>query len=120
MYGFEIWTCKLKHNLELAIAAYISRVSGCKCGDTTISLYEGDKTDDRQGKRDLLNIFLKGSQVAKDTLQRDHPELFSYFEEIWSVRNRHIVQGLPSQYMFFLRCCFQKDCMHARCQSGPP
>ena len=35
---------KLKHNLELAISAYISRVNGCKCGDTVVNLYEGDKS----------------------------------------------------------------------------
>ena len=69
-----------------------SALNGCKCGDTTISLYEGDRSDNRQGKRNLLNTFLKGSRNAKVILQRDHPELFSYFQEIWSVRNHHMVQ----------------------------
>lgn len=92
---------KLKDNLGLAITAYISRVSGCKCGESTIQLYEGDQCDDRQAKRDLLNIFLKGSKSARDSLKRSNSQLFSYFQEIWSIRNRHLVQGLPQQYIFF-------------------
>ena len=36
---------KLKHNLELAIGAY---VNGCKCGDTVVNFYEGDKSTERQ------------------------------------------------------------------------
>ena len=31
----------LKENLSRAITAYISRVNGCPCGDTTIQLYRG-------------------------------------------------------------------------------
>ena len=32
---------KLKENLDLAITAYISRVDGCPCGETTIRLFRG-------------------------------------------------------------------------------
>ena len=92
---------QLKHNLELAITAYISRVSGCKCGDAVVSLYEGDRSNERLGKRDRLNIFLKGSQAAKETLQQDYPLDFAHFQKVWDLRQRHMVQGLPSQYVFF-------------------
>ena len=110
---------KLKHNLELAIGAYISRVNGCKCGDTVVNLYEGDKSTERQRKRDLLNIFLKGSRASKEALQREHPDVYDYFQQVWDLRCRHMVQGLPAQYVFFLRCCYDGDCMHLRCRSKP-
>ena len=110
---------KLKHNLELAIGAYTSRVNGCKCGDTVVNLYEGDKSTERQRKRDLLNIFLKGSRASKEALQREHPDVYDYFQQVWDLRCRHMVQGLPAQYVFFLRCCYDGDCMHLRCRSKP-
>ena len=58
---------KLKHNLELAIRAYITRVNGCKCGDTVVNLYEGDKSNECQRKHDLLNFFLTGFKGSSAT-----------------------------------------------------
>ena len=38
-----------------------------------------------------------------------------------STRNQHnIVKGLPSFYIFFLRCCHQPECEHPICHSGEP
>ncbi len=107
---------KLKHNLELAITAYISRVNGCKCGDTVVKLYEGVRSSERLSKRGRLNTFLKGSLSSKEVLKRDYPEDFTYFQKVWDLRRRHMVEGL---YIFFLRCCFQSDCPHVRCQLQP-
>ena len=40
--------------------------------------------------------------------------------QVWGVRARHLVPGLPSQYIFFLRCCYLPDCPHPVCQDGKP
>ena len=49
-----------------------------------------------------LLVFLKGSNKQKMQLQKDHPELFAHFQEVWKVRDDHLVHELPSQYMFYL------------------
>ena len=61
----------LKESLNLAIAAYINRVNGCPCGDTTIQLYRGANPDTSEHiqERTYLLMFLKGSRAAKDKLQ---------------------------------------------------
>ena len=46
-------------------------------------------------------IFLKGSKKMKSTLKKTKPNDYSYFEKIWDLRNRHMVKGLPEQYVFF-------------------
>ena len=78
----KISQSKLKENLDLAIDAYMSRVNGCPCGTTTISLYKGAESSQYQLMHDKLQIFLKGTAHAKKALQRDHPETFSEFEII--------------------------------------
>ena len=109
---------KLVENLELAISAYISRVDGCPCGETNIKLFRGSDSTRYQKINDSLRIFLKGSKKLKQSLQLKDPELFSHFEQVWEVRNRHMVKGLPASYVFYLRCCYQTDCIHPRCSSG--
>ena len=47
----------LGNNLNLAIAAYISRVDGCPCGDTNIRLYRGADTSEHLKARDKLLTF---------------------------------------------------------------
>ena len=101
---------KLKENLDLAIYSYISRVDGCPCGTTTISLYKGADSSNYQLMRDKLLIFLKGIVQAKKALQKDYPELFSEFKTV--LRKRHMVPDLPQQYIFY--------CPHPRCQAGRP
>ncbi len=108
---------RLKNNMELAMDAYISRVDGCPCGDTVIQLYKG-AISDIQAKREKLLIFLKGSKAQKKALQQEDPHAYSYFSVVWDVRNRHIVPNLPVQYIFFLTCCFSRDCPHPVCQAG--
>ena len=46
--------------------------------------------------------------------------MYSHFESIWNIRNSHMIQGLPSQYIFFLYCCYQENCIHPLCQAGKP
>ena len=108
---------KVKENLLLAIDAYISRVDGCPCGNTTIKLYKGPDSTIRQRMRSKLTVFLKGSNKKKE-LRSSDPELFQYFSEVWSIRNSHMVYGLPSQYVFYLVCCYDKECLHPLCKLG--
>lgn len=37
-----------------------------------------------------------------------------------SLRECHMVTGVPSQYVFFLCCCYSPDCCHPLCQAGKP
>lgn len=109
---------KLKENLNLAITAYISRVSGCPCGDSDIKLYRGSDSTALQSVTSYLDTLLKGSKKQKELLQNQQPELYNRFQKVWDVRNRHMVQNLPTSYLFFLKCCFEKECPHPVCQSG--
>ena len=59
----------LQKNLNLAIAAYINRVDGCPCGDTSIHLYRGADTSEHLKLRDQLLTFLKGTRAAKEKLK---------------------------------------------------
>ncbi len=111
--------CKLKQNMRLAIEAYIKRVDGCPCGESQIRLYCGAESSEQQEVREKLLIFLKGSNVSKESLRTTAPTLYTNFQLIWKVRANHMVSGLPS-YVFFLLCCYKKDCPHPRCQAGPP
>ena len=109
---------KLRANMESAMDVYIARVSGSPCGDTLIHLYKGADSSEFQCMRKDMQIFLKGSKKKKSQLKQEKPAIFSYFQRIWNVRQRHMVTGLPSQYLFLLICCFSEDCPHPRCQNG--
>ena len=73
-----------------------------------------------QSRRDHLLLFLKGSNKQKAVLKKDQSTLYSYFEEVWKVRNSHIVKGLPSLYVFVLLPCYRHDCSHELCGKGKP
>lgn len=60
--------------------------------------------------------FLKGKKKYKEALKQSEPTLFLYFEEVWGVRNRHMVKNLPHPYVFMLLPCKVADCPHPRCQ----
>ena len=106
----------LRCNLELATEVYINRCDKCPCAKSVIHLFTGADSEEFQSKREALKIFLKGTKAKKEQLQREEPNLYSYFEKVWMVRNNHIVKGLPQQYIFFLYCCFTPTCPNPRCQ----
>jgi hypothetical protein len=108
---------KYIHNMNLATDVYISRVDQAPCGNTVIHLFKGPNSQKQQVERKYLLQFLKGSKQQKSLLRSSHPELYSYFEQIWAIRNRHMVKNLPSQYIFFLYCCLERDCNHPICKS---
>ena len=99
--------------MELAISAYIERVNHCSCG--VIHLFKGAVESEPLKQ---LTMFLKGSKEGKEELKRNDPELYARFEMVWEVRKRHMVCGLPKQYIFLLICCFNSDCPHPICQKG--
>ena len=111
---------KLHENLQLAINAYISRCDGCPCGRTTIHLFKGNESPDFHEIREDLLVFLKGSKKNKEALKQRSPNLYTEFQKVWYVRTRHMVKGLPSQYIFMLICCFEPTCPHPMCQAGRP
>lgn len=53
----------------------------------------------------------------KQQLKEEHPVLYKHFSTIWDIRTRHMVPGLPTQYVFFLRCCLSRECMHPVCST---
>ena len=114
---------KLKENLEAATEVYIDRVQDAPFGNTTIKFFKGAHDENArylQERREKLLIFLHGSKKAKQELQKTEPVLYKYFEEIWQVRNNHLVKGLPEQYVFFLYACYKPNCFHPVCKKGIP
>ena len=111
---------KLKSNMNLAIEAYISRVDGCPCGGTSIQLFRGPEASEQQAVRSKLLTFLKGSKKQRLKLSETEPRLFEHFQKVWQVRNDHMVHELPTQYIFFLICCYKTGCHHPCCVTGQP
>ena len=97
---------KFKLNMELATEVYIGRVNDCPCGEGTIRLFAGADSRDRQELRKKLLVFLKGSKHERKALQQSNPEDFSYFEDVWAVRCKHMAKNLPVQYLYQVVCCF--------------
>ena len=81
---------------------------------------KGADSSERQRIRPYLIQFLKGSNIQREALQAEQPSLYTYFEKVWRLRNNHMVQGLPAQYIFYLLCsnCKDPDCPHTICPSG--
>lgn len=109
---------RVRRNLELATSIYIDRVNHSPCGETVLQLYKGSDSAEWQEKRQHLLVFLKGSNKKKEQLQRENPDLYAHFETVWDVKKRHEVQGLPTQYLYLLVCCFSPNCPHPLCQAG--
>ena len=116
----EVDDVKLRTNLSLATDAYISRVDGCSCGQASIHLYRGVDTSEHLEVHQELLTFLKGSKLSKESLKQKNPQLYAKFESVWDIRRRHMVHGLPSQYIFMLICCFKPGCSHPLCFKGKP
>ena len=68
---------KLRANMESAMEVYIDRVNGSPCGDTVIHLFKGADSTQYQDCRQDLQIFLEGSKVKKEHLQKEKPAVYS-------------------------------------------
>ena len=111
----QVNRAKLAENLSIAMDVYINRCNNCPCGDSVIHLYRGMESDELQSERNDLLIFLKGTATQKKDLQKSHPDVVAKFEKIITVQKNHHVIGMPSQYCFYLLCCFKPDCPHPLC-----
>lgn len=110
---------KLKTNMQLATEIYIQRVNNAPCGDTVIRLYPGADSGSNQELREHVLAYVKGSREKKQELLKTDPTTYNFIKEIWDVRSRHLVTGLPpTQYVFFLKCCQQNDCPHPLCHQS--
>ena len=116
----EIDQDKLRSNLEAAMNVYIERCNKAPCGNAEILLFKGADSTRLQVKRMDLIIFLKGSNKKKTELKTQKPDLYAEFDKVWSLRNRHMVKNLPSQYVFYLLPCYESTCPHPVCQRGKP
>ena len=113
---------KVKLNQDTA-TVYIDHVSGSTFNGKEIYFPKGASDAQaiyNQSRRDHLLLFLKGSNKQKAVLKKDQSTLYSYFEEVWKVRNSHIVKGLPSLHVFVLVPCYRHDCSHELCGKGKP
>ena len=113
---------KLERNLDAATDVYISKCNNAPFGNSSIRLLKGNRNDlarNYKSRRPHLT-FLKGSQQSKGKLKEENPALFEYFTEIWKLRDRHMVKGLPSQYIFQLLPCYKDVCIHPVCRKGKP
>jgi len=92
---------KLKTNMQLATEIYIQRVNNAPCGDTVIHLYPGADSGSKQELREHVLAYVKGSREKKQELLKTDPTTYNFIKEIWDVRSRHLVTGLPpTQYVF--------------------
>lgn len=110
---------KLMENLDAATDVYIERCNGAPCGHTKIQLMKGSDSSHLQKLRKDLLIFLK-SKKGREKLQKEKPNLYDEFSLVWSLRSRHMVDFLPSYYMFYLLPCYSKECPHPVCREGRP
>ena len=108
---------RVRENLDLATSVYIDGVNHNPCGETVIHLFKGADSSSLQQQRKHLLVYLKGSRKKKLELKNE-PQLYSYFNRIANIRQRHEIKDLPSQYIFLLVCCFERDCEHPLCQKG--
>ena len=104
-------------NMDLATDMYISRVNDCLCGDGVIHLFKGTDSSQKQSEREYLLQYLKDTKKQNDLLKLEQPQLYSFFDQVWSVRKSHLVENVPPQYVFFPVCCSKTNCCHPICSS---
>ena len=98
---------KLCENLDIATDVYIDSVNGSACCGTTLQLYKGGQSEAITARRQSLLVFLKGDAKERMQLKQSNPDLFKYFENVWSVRENHMNKALPENYIFMLNLCFK-------------
>ena len=110
----------LVKNLDAALGVYMNAVNGAPCGAKPIHLTRGSTSEysvQLQERRSRLITFLRGSQKKKK-LKEAYPKDYDYFQKVWQVRNNHMVENLPSNYVFLLLPCYKANCFHPVCTKG--
>ena len=100
---------------------YISRVQGAPCGDANIQLQKGAcgaEANKLLERRNLLLIFLNGKAEDKQNLKKSNPELYRYFEKVWTVYLNHKRPNISNKYFIVLDLCYKEECPHKRCMEG--
>jgi hypothetical protein len=105
-------------NLDSAIDIYISRVDKAPCARTVLHIMKGAKSEDVLIEREILLTFLKGKVEEKKNAELNNPNLYQQIKKVWELRAKHMVSGLPHQYIFMLKCCLSPDCVHPFCKSN--
>ena len=106
---------KHRENMEAALKQYIERVDQTPCMRTCISLHRGVTGNDIVNRRPQLLVFLKGNATDKEKLKKESPEQYHYFNKVWKIRQNHVDDSPPANYVFLLRCCGKTDCPHPLC-----
>ena len=83
---------------------------------TSIHLFKGPETHLYKERRGKLLKFLRGKKNDREELMRKDPTLYQYFRGVWKVRVNHMDNSLPGNYIFMLKCCGMKNCLHPLCQ----
>ena len=102
--------------MEAPLYQYIKRADGAPCMKPSIKLYAGCTGSSEISRRHKLLTFLRGSKKAEEDLKEEYPRLYSYFEMIWSIRDKHMNKTVPINYIFFLCCCCEDSCPHPLCK----
>ena len=111
---------RLRQNMLVATQIYIDRVNNAPCGSTVIKLFCGADSSAHQALRSKVLTYLKGSKKKKSELLSQDPESFNFIKRVWDVCTKHQVNGLPVQYVFFLKCCHEVGCIHPLCSTQQP
>ena len=97
----------LKKNLELAIQTYML---------TTVPAEEELYIYMKGSIRTFPVIFAYILERVQEVLKQSHPEVYQHFSDVWSVRQRHLVHGYPSQYVYYT---LESTCIHPLCWFRP-
>lgn len=62
----------------------------------------------RIGSEPKLLTFLRGTKKERKALKQREAILYSYFEEVWDVRSRHMVKNLPEQVCVYAHSMLSK------------
>ena len=116
----EVDNERLRQNMLDAVDAYVSRVNGSPCGDTTIHLFPGPESKTNQEFGEKVRISLHGKKEKKDTLKKDFPHDCAYIQTLLQVQKNNTNANVPSRYIFNLACCYKKGCPHPLCKKGRP
>jgi len=112
---------QLKKNLDLAADVNISRVQGAPCGEAKVQLYKGADGPEAKkllNRRQMLLKFLSGKSAEKESLKRNHPKMYNYFQQVWKVYLSHKLPNMCNKYFLVLSLCFQPGCPHSLCMAG--
>ena len=111
---------KLKENMLTATKIYIDRVNNAPCGSTVIKLFTGSDSSTKQELRSKVLAFVKGNKKNRLELLNQDAHTFGFIKSVWDLRTKHQVTDLPTQYIFFLKCCHERGCIHPLCQKQIP